>query len=127
MTDTVKQKVRDGASLAVGVGALGYQTARTRAEDAQTRVNTSVKDAKGTAEQGARRVWEQIEVIGNDVRELVEPVITRVSDRIEPLIGDLAARLEPVIDRIQTEAHALAQRVPGKGTKKVETEVKASA
>ena len=47
VTDTVKQRVREGVSLAVGVGVLGYQAARTRAEEAQTRVGTSVKDVRG--------------------------------------------------------------------------------
>jgi len=110
VTETVKQRVRDGASLAVGVGVLGYQAARTRAEEAQTRVGTSVKDARGAAEQGARRAWEQLEVLGNEVRERVEPVVTRVSDRVEPLIGDFAERVEPFVDRVQAQARSLARR-----------------
>lgn len=112
LTDTVKQRVCEGASLAVGVGVLGYQAARTRAEEAQARVGTSVKDARGAAEQGVRRAWEQLEVLGNEVRERVEPVITRVSDRVEPLIGDLAVRVEPFVDRVQARAQALARRAP---------------
>ncbi|MEX0947505.1 MAG: hypothetical protein WEE69_01925 [Acidimicrobiia bacterium] len=110
LTETVKQRVRDGASLAVGVGVLGYQAARTGAEEAQNRVSASVKDARGAAEQGARRAWEQIEVLGTEVLERVEPVIARVSDRVEPLIGDLAVRVEPYVDRIQARAQALARR-----------------
>jgi hypothetical protein len=110
LTETVKQRVRDGASLAVGVGVLGYQAAKTRAEEAQTRVSASVKEARGAAEQGARRAWEQIEVLGSEALERVEPVIARVSDRVEPLIGDLAVRVEPYVDRLQAHARTLARR-----------------
>jgi hypothetical protein len=112
VTETVKQKVREGASLAVGVGVLGYQAARTRAEEAQARVGTSVQDVRGAAEQGARRALEQLEILGNEVRERVEPVITRVSDRVEPLIGDFAVRVEPFVDRVQAQARSLARRAP---------------
>jgi hypothetical protein len=110
LTETVKQRVRDGASLAVGVGVLGYQAAKTRAEEAQIRVSASVKEARGAAEQGARRAWEQIEVLGTEALERVEPVIARVSDRVEPLIGDLAVRVEPYVDRLQARARTLARR-----------------
>ena len=110
LTETVKQRVRDGASLAVGVGVLGYQAAKTRAEETQTRVSASVKDAREAAEAGARRAWEQLEVLGTEVLERVEPVIARVSDRVEPLIGDFAVRVEPVVDRIQARARSFARR-----------------
>ncbi len=125
LTDTVKQRVREGASLAVGVGVLGYQAARTRAEEAQNRVSTSVKDVRVSAEQGARRALEQLEVLGNEVRERVEPVITRVSDRVEPLIGDLAVRVEPFVDRVQARAQALARRTPATTEAKVEAKTNA--
>jgi hypothetical protein len=120
LTETVKQRVREGASLAVGVGALSYQAARTRAEEAQVRLGTSAKDVRATAEQGARRAWDQIEVIGNEVRERIEPVITRVSDRVEPLIGDFAVRVEPFVDRVQARAKALSRRTPEKIEAKVD-------
>ncbi len=127
VTDTVKQRVREGASLAVGVGVLGYQAARTRAEEAQTLVGTSFKDVRTSAEQGARRAWEQLEVIGNEVRERVEPVITRVSDRVEPLIGDFAVRVEPFVDRVQARAQALARRAPAATETKSKTKVDAKS
>lgn len=106
LTETVKQRVRDGATLAVGVGILGYQAARSRADEAQVFVRESAKDVRGAAEQGARRAWEQLEELGTEVRERVEPVIARVSDRVEPLIGDVAERVEPFVDRIQARAKA---------------------
>jgi len=120
LTETMKQRVRDGASFAVGVGVLGYQAARTRAEEAQVFVRESAKDVRGAAEQGARRAWEQLEELGTEVRERVEPVIARVSDRVEPLIGDVAERVEPFVDRIQARAKAFA-RQPVEKTEPAET------
>jgi hypothetical protein len=110
LSENVKQRVRDGAALAVGVGVLGYQAARTRAEEAQVFVREQVKDAREAAEHGARRAWDQLEDLGSEVRERVEPVIARVSDRVEPLIGDLAEKVEPYVDRLQARAKGIARR-----------------
>jgi len=117
----VRRGVRDAASLAVGVGVLGYQAAQARAEEARARFRPTisstppdlerrVRDARTAAETGARRAWEQLEVLGTEVIERVEPVIARVSDRVEPLLSDLAERVEPVVDKIQERTQSLAHR-----------------
>jgi hypothetical protein len=122
VSQTVKQGVRDAASLAVGVGVLGYQAAQARAEEAKARFSKTstakagaglddrVREARVAAEQGARRAWEQLEVIGSEVKDRVEPVIARVSDRVEPLLSDIAERVEPVVDKLQAQTKSFGKR-----------------
>ena len=124
VTETVKQGVKDAASLAVGAGVLGYQAAQARVDKAQARVGSTAKTARNGfeskvreavdfAEQRARQAWEQIEVVGSEVIERVEPVISRVSDRVEPLLSDLAEKVEPVVDKLQARAQELGKLLPG--------------
>ena len=124
VTETVKQGVKDAASLAVGAGVLGYQAAQARVDKAQARVGSTAKTARNgfeakvreavdSAEQLARQAWEQIEVVGSEVIERVEPVISRVSDRVEPLLSDLAEKVEPVVDKLQAGAQEVGKLIPG--------------
>ena len=123
VTDSVKQGVKDAASLAVGAGVLGYQAAQARVDKAQARIGgtakeartgfeSKVREARDHAEQRARQAWEQLEGVGSEVIERVEPVIARVSDRVEPLISELAEKVEPLVDRIQARVQELGKRLP---------------
>jgi hypothetical protein len=127
VTETVKQGVKDAASLAVGAGVLGYQAAQARVETAQVRVGDTakgaraelehkVREAREVAEHRARQAWDQLEAVGSEVIERIEPVIARVSDRVEPLLSDIAEKVEPVVDRIQARAQEFGKRLPGQKT-----------
>ncbi len=63
--DRVRLGVQDAAYLAVGVGVIGFNQARTRRREAQA----------------------QIGRLGGEVRERVEPVVTRLADNVRPTVG----------------------------------------
>lgn len=100
----VRKTLTDAGYIAVGLGVLGYQQARTRAADAREQLERSTRcatDVRAQVEHGTRAALDRAAEVGAEVGKRIEPLVDQARGTLGELPDQVVRSIEPVRQRVR--------------------------
>jgi hypothetical protein len=104
----LRKTLTDAGYIAVGLGVMGYQQGRTRAEALRERVaggtacaSQQLQDARAQLEETARTAIDRATELGTEVGKRVEPFVDQARGTLTELPDQVVRAVEPVTQRVR--------------------------